>query len=76
MGKLYPKPYHRIIINLMREYMRRSKISLSIFHMTLNKRAFFGCEDGGISYQKCFQKMFCTLKVLFILLQASISEDY
>lgn len=65
--------------------MRRNEISPSIFHTTLDKVlgyhqsaqwAFFRCEDAGIKYQGCFEKMFCTVILLIMLLQASIRAHY
>lgn len=69
----------------MRVHLRRMEIFPSLFYMTLAKVLgyhlsaqwpFFEFEGGSISHQKYFQKVFCTLKVLIILLQASISADY
>lgn len=86
--KLYPKTIWQDggkSNESMRVQLRRMEIFPSLCYMTLAKVLgyhlsaqwpFFEFEGGSISHQKYFQKVFCTLKVLIILLQACISADY
>lgn len=69
----------------MKVHLRRMETFPSLCYMTLGKALgyhlsaqwpFFEFKGGSISHQKYFQKVFCTLKVLIIHLQASISADY